>query len=133
MTTTIYDTPAVTQRRLWYATTAAGIAWIVQGLSGWIIGDSACNGGRLVWPAAEIKAILIAIGVIAFCVAISGGWIAYRSWRALSQVREFKEAEGRRRPEFMAFAGVFISTIFTIAIFWATLIPIILGPCSATR
>jgi|SRR5581483_5116474 len=133
MTVTTYDTPAVSQRRLWYATTAAGIAWIVQGLTGWIIGGAACDGGRLIWPGGEVNGILIAVGVVALCFSISAGWIGYRCWRALSRVRELRQAEGRARPEFMALAGIFMSTIFTIGIFWATLIPIFVGPCSATR
>jgi len=135
MIETTYTAPAVSQKRLWYTTTAAGIAWIVQGLSGFVIADAACEHGIIIWSigAGGVIAILIAIGVIGLCIAISGGWIGYRTWRDLSRARELIHAEGRGRGEFMALAGVFISTIFAIGIIWATLIPIIVGPCLVVR
>jgi len=69
---------------------------------------------------------------VALAVAIAGGVIAWRTWRALATAK-FDDAQAWGRGEFMALAGVFISTIFSIGILWAGLAPILTGLCEATR
>lgn len=131
------DSPAVvSQRRLWFGTAGPMTAWILHGISSFVISDAACAGGHVAsWASFSIRglqAILIGITVVALSVSVGGGLVAYGAWRSLSAA-ELHRDPARARGEFLAAAGVFISIIFSLAIIWAGLAPLLTGLCEATR
>jgi len=134
--TNVYAPAPVSSRRLWFGVSAGLGAWIVHGIASFVISDAACSGGRVApWASFSrggLQAILIGLTLVALAVAISGGVISWRTWRALATTK-FDDAQAWGRGEFMALAGVFISTIFSIGILWAGLAPILTGLCEATR
>ena len=129
-------TATVSPRRLWYGVSAAMGAWIVHGMTSFIIADAACAGGHIApWAGVSrngLEAILIGLTVVMLAIALSGWLVSWRTWRALATTG-FDDAQAWGRGEFMALAGVFISTMFSIAIIWGGLAPILSGLCEATR
>jgi hypothetical protein len=78
----------------------------------------------------------VLLGVVTFgllAIATAGGLISFRNWRRLSESRDFMEAEGRGRKQFMALVGVFISISLGIGIIWFSLPIYILGICVRAR
>lgn len=134
--TNVYSPAAVSSRRLWYGVSAAMGAWIVHGLASFVIADAACSGGHVApwarFSRGGLQALLIALTLVALAVAVSGGVVAWRTWRALATAR-FDDTQAWGRGEFMALAGIFISTMFSIGIVWGGLAPILTGLCEATR
>lgn len=134
--TTVYTPAPVSSRRLWYGVSAAAAAWVVHGLTSFVIADAACSSGRVApWAGftrGGLQTILIVLTVVMLAIAISGGVVAWRTWRLLATAR-FEETQAWGRGEFMALAGIFISTIFSLAIIWGGLGPILTGLCEATR
>lgn len=127
--TNVYAPAAVSSRRLWYGVSAAMTAWIVHGMASFVIADAACVHGVAL---GRLQTILIVITVAMLAVAVSGGVVSWRTWRALATA-PFREAQAWGRGEFMALTGVFISAIFSLAIIWAGLAPLLTGLCEATR
>lgn len=115
--------------RLWYGSTAAVGAWVVHGLTSFVISSAACTSGL---PLGTLETLLIAITIAMLLVALSGGVISFGTWRAASSA-PFRESEAWGRIEFMAMSGVFMSAIFSIAIIWGGLAPLITGLCEAGR
>jgi hypothetical protein len=137
MSDTILRPPSsASSRRLWFGLLAAMSAWIVHGIGSFIIASAACSGGNVAeWSGlshAGLRGLLIALTVAALMVAVSGGVVAWSTWRRLATAR-FNRTQAWGRGEFMALAGVFISTIFSIGIVWGGLAPILTGLCEAGR
>lgn len=134
--TNMHSTAAPSNRRLWYGVTAATFAWALQGLICWIISEAACRQSHVAtlegMSVAGLQALTVGISVVALAVAISGLAVSWRTWRSLA-TREFVNVQAWGRGEFMAFAGVFVSTMFSIAIIWGGLAPLLTGLCEAVR
>jgi hypothetical protein len=124
---------AESRRRLWFGLAAAPTAWAVQGALGWLIDTRVCHGAEA--PATTaLRAVLGSVGLIALLVALSGGVVAYRSWRRLESPRiSLTQEEGDSRPRFMALGGILVSASFIVGILWATLPVLFIDACVATR
>jgi hypothetical protein len=69
-------------------------------------------GGASGHPAILLLTVLITI--VLFGTVVASGIVSYRNWRRLSADADLESAEGRKREEFMALLGVFVS--FTLGI-----------------
>lgn len=123
-------------RRLWYGLAAPIAAWVVEGMASFVFSDYACEGGKPFphsFSRTTVVAALIVLAAVMLAIAISAGVVAWRTWRSLSRTPKVSAAEGRGRGEFMALTGLFISVVFSIAIVWSGLAPMIVGPCTVSR
>jgi hypothetical protein len=59
--------------------------------------------------------------------------VSFQNWRNLSARRDLIHAEGRRREEFMALGGVFVSTAFVLGIIWGGIPLILINVCRSAR
>lgn len=128
--------PAVSNRRLWFGTAGPIAAWVVEGMTSFVFSDYACDQGKPLAPAMSrggVVTILIVLAVLMLLLALAAGVVSWRSWRELSRAPKVADAEARGRGEFMALSGIFISVVFSIAIVWSGLGPILLGPCTVSR
>jgi hypothetical protein len=123
-------------KRLWFGFSGAAVAWIIAGIVDAWLAWVACMGheaGSGVFTSVGMRVLL---GVITFgllAVATAGGLVSFANWRRLSQSREFMDAEGRGRQQFMALVGVFISVSLGIGILWFSIPIYILGICVRAR
>jgi hypothetical protein len=123
-------------KRLWFGFSGAAVAWILAGIVDAWLAWVACMGheaGSGVFTSVGMRVLL---GVITFgllAVASAGGLVSFANWRRLSQSREFMDAEGRGRQQFMALVGVFISVSLGIGILWFSIPIYILGICVRAR
>lgn len=127
---------SASDRRLWYGLAAPIAAWVVEGMASFAFSDYACEQGKPLPPSfsrTTVVTALIVLAAVMLAVAVSAGVVAWRTWRSLSKAPRVSEAEGRGRGEFMSLAGIFISVIFSIAIVWSGLAPMIVGPCTVSR
>jgi hypothetical protein len=128
--------PDVPAKRLWFGFSGAALAWIIAGLVDVWLAWIACMGheaGSGIFTSVGMRVLL---GVVTFgllAIATAGGLISFRNWRRLSESRDFMEAEGRGRKQFMALVGVFISISLGIGIIWFSLPIYILGICVRAR
>ncbi len=129
----ISDSPSrISQRRLWFGSTAAAVAWALHGAACVILASQACvtgvgNLGSLSPPGVRWLLAGITIGLLA--IAIIGGSVSFRNWIHLAAQNDLVHAEGRGREQFMALVGIFVSLAFVIGIVWAGLPLIFLDIC----
>lgn len=126
----------VSPSRLWFGFAGSAAAWVAMGVTDILITWQSClhkeqYGGAHLEPGFRV---LYAVCTIAlFVIAVVAGIVSYHNWRTLSAERNLAHAEGRRREEYMALAGVFISITLGIGIIWLG-IPIgILDLCARAR
>lgn len=127
---------SASDRPLWYGLAAPVAAWVMEGMASFVFSDYACAQGKPFlhsFSRTAVVAALIVLAAVMLTIAISAGVVAWRTWRSLSRTAKVSEAEGRGRGEFMALTGIFISVIFSIAIVWSGLAPMIVGPCTVSR
>lgn len=148
------------QGRLWFGFAAGALAWLLHGFLNVVISASACRGEIYQWTWISAGGLRILLGVVTLAlltVAIVAGAISFRNWRRISELRarsqarnrpenqarnrtenevghpEFIHAEGRRREEFMALCGVFVSTVFILGILWGGIPLILIDVCRSAR
>lgn len=138
------ESQRIPRGRLWFGFAAAALAWLVQGFLSVVISASACQNGayRWTWISEGGVCVLLAMITLALmAVAVAAGIVSFQNWRGLSEARagaraarrELIYAEGRRREEFMALGGVFVSTIFIIGIIWGGIPLILINLCRSAR
>ncbi|HLZ42166.1 MAG TPA: hypothetical protein VKQ11_14450 [Candidatus Sulfotelmatobacter sp.] len=126
----------IPRNRLWFGFSGAAVAWIIAGLADAWLAWVACMGhevGSGVFTSVGMRVLLGAITFGLLAVATAGGLVSFNNWRRLSQSREFLEAEGRGRQQFMALVGVFISVSLGVGIVWFAIPIYILGICVRAR
>jgi uncharacterized membrane protein YphA (DoxX/SURF4 family) len=74
---------------------------------------------------------LLALALLA--VSIWSGVISFRNWQRLSAHKDFIEAQGVERHEFMAVLGVIITVTLGMGALWLALPPIFLDICWRAR
>jgi hypothetical protein len=104
---------------------AAPAAWIVQGLAGWLVGSRTCAPASI----AVVRAIVAGVGIGALTVAVASFFLGVNNWRALRPADRMRED----RSVFLAYGGVFVSGVFTIAIAWAAITALFVNVCGAMR
>ena len=124
------------QRRLWFGTVAAAVAWALDGFICFLISAQACaNGTGYLGPLSptSVRVLLGLITLIFLAIALTGGVISFRNWRTISERSSLTHAEGVNREAFMALVGVFLSTAFVVGIIWAGIPPILINVCVKAR
>lgn len=118
-------TTAIAPRRLWFGLIGAPAAWIFQGTVGWGVGARICT-------ELSIAAVRWTLGIFSLAmlaVALGGLAVGLSNWRTATV---HAHAAGDR-VEFMAFAGLLVSAVFTLAICWAGLNAIFINTCGGMR
>ena len=115
--------------RLWAGVLLAPAAWIAQGSLGWYFGYEACAG----LGSGGARIALAILSIVALALALGGGWVAWTNWGRTGDERRVGDIKGRDRVEFMSAGGVLVSGVFTIAIAWAGLSPVLLRVCGGMR
>jgi hypothetical protein len=121
---------------LWFGFTAAGAAWALNLWSSYVISGLICvvREGRIVAaPAILSRGVLAAVWIILLAVAASAGITSYRNWRGISGASHLLDSEGRERREFMALAGVIVSTALVVGLLWASIPLILVNICMRAR
>jgi hypothetical protein len=114
----------VSPKRLWFGFTGGAAAWVLAGLLNVLFAWQSCMGGEagsFVFTQTGIRILLGVITCLLLALALAAGVISFQNWRALSEQREFSDAEGRGRCEFMAMFGVFVSASLGAGIIWFAL------------
>lgn len=119
----------VAATRLWAGVLLAPAAWIAQGSLGWYFGYQACT----TFGVAPARVAVLVLSLVSLAIAVTGGGLAWTSWGRVSQTRHPGHVDGWERVEFMAAAGVLVSTMFVIGIGWATLSALLLDTCGGMR
>lgn len=110
---------------LFFALSAAPCAWLVEHLVGYGLSSRACYPGsrQLTSPIASWAAMrpaLVFLALTCLGLALLGGWIAGRSWRA-TRTETAGEADdlleiGAGRSRWMAACGILVTVLFAAAI-----------------
>lgn len=105
-----------------FALLAPPAAWAVQEWLGWFFGQRTCTA---LTPAA-VRWVLLAVSLAALAVTLTGVARGWRLWRD-------NDPDHHDRVDFMAFGGLLVSGIFTIAVIWAGLSTAFLSDCGVMR
>ncbi len=124
-------------KRLWFGACAGAAAFAIQGFTSFMIAIQACKDGHVGdWgplSATGVRGLLGAVTAFLLVIAIIGGIVSFRNWRAVSEASSITSAEGRDREAFMALVGLFVAAAFVIGIIWAGLPPALLNVCVSAR
>jgi hypothetical protein len=118
-------THSIAPRRLWFGLVAAPLAWIVQGLCGWLFGSRVCTQMSI----GGARTVLGVLSVVAIATALGGIVVGLANWRTAT--REQIAAEDR--VEFMSLGGLLVSSVFLLGIFWASLNAVFVNVCGGIR
>jgi hypothetical protein len=108
---------------VWYALLAPPVAWALQEWLGWYFGQRTCS--ALAPP--SVRWILLGVSVAALAATLAGLARGWGLWR------EARDPDHRDRVDFLAFGGLLVSGVFTIAIVWAGLSTAFLSDCGLMR
>lgn len=115
---------SVSPARLWFGFVGSAVAWVLAGLLNVALAWQACLGGDAGWFVYTQTGMRILLGVITFGMLgldVASGLVSFQNWRMLSRQRDFAEAEGWGRQEFMAIFGVIVSATLGAGIIWFVL------------
>jgi hypothetical protein len=120
----------------WFGVAGSVFAWIALGIGDMFVTWRACInpeqfGGASSHPVARIMYFVITFTL--FGVAVVAGTGCYHTWKQLTGLAKFLQAEGRERNEFMALAGMFMSFTLGAGIVWLCIPLFILQMCSRAR
>jgi hypothetical protein len=107
----------------WYGLLVPPSAWAVQEWLGWFFGQRSCS--TLEPP--SVRWILLAVSVAALAAALVGVGRGWRAWEATG------DHDHQDRVDFLAFGGLLVSGVFSIAIVWAGLSTGFLSGCGWMR
>lgn len=136
MTADEINSDQISSKRLWFGFMGAVPAWVLAGLLDFLLAWQACMGGELGSGPFTSSGMELMLGVITFfflAVAVAGGIVSFGNWRKLSDERHIALAEAPGRQEYMAMAGVIISTILAVGIAWFSVPIYVLGVCVRYR
>lgn len=127
--------PAPGPAALWYGLLGAPAVWSLQLVVGYALVAVPCEvdpASRGTASATGVPGAAIAVSAVAFLLAAWALSTAIRSWRAAPAEERggtVLERAVRHRIAFMAFAGIFVSVLFTIGVVFATVGLFVLSPC----
>ncbi len=140
--------PSPYRRRISTAWLLSGLAippaaWTLQLLVGYGIASNACTltqghvGQRQVTGFADEGVLLIAIQIGFLVSAIGSGLMSWRHWSALREEKTDSEHShltlGEGRARFLAMCGMFMASVFSVAIAFNLLEPIMIPHCWSFR
>lgn len=114
---------------LWFGILAGPAAWTMQGLLAWFFGQRICASMSI----GGVRATLAAVSVGALAVAGAGAATGWRNLRRANPGGQTVEVDPSDRVHFMALAGLLVSVVFIIGIFWAALPSVLLRQCGYVR
>jgi hypothetical protein len=118
--------------RLWLGLFGAPAAWVAQLLLSEPFAAYACYPYQRPLPApifAGLPAILAAISLACFAVALLSGFAAWTSWRQFEKDRVSRAGEDRNR--FLAKLSLLSSFIFMVAVIFNICAVLLVPPCSS--
>ena len=133
---TLTNEQDIPPKRLWFGFSGAAVAWVIAGLADAIIAWFACMGAEVGSGVFTPVGMRVLLGVITFgllAVATAGGMISFRNWQRLSEENDLIQAEGRTREQFMALAGILVSTVLGVGILWFSIPIYVLDICARGR
>lgn len=96
-------------------------AWLVHVEATFVLSTRVCASGHE-WT-------LHLTTLLALAVALTGGWLAWRNWRATGSAESPDRAGTLARSNFLAVAGLASAAFFTVAILAAELTTFFISPC----
>jgi hypothetical protein len=107
---------------LWVGILLPPVAWGVQLQTIYLTSEYGCLTADFVWNhVASVAALLL---------ALAGGVLAFRLWRASGGGSEVEDGTPLSRARFMSILGIFSGVLFSLVIF-AQWLPTLMGvPCS---
>jgi len=121
------------RRRLWFSILGPPTAWTLAELVGVASVRAICTTGN--GPAALATwqwLLLLGIPVAAAIIAAAGLLVGVGSFCRTSGGMRFLHAEGVDRVQFMAMAGIIISSFLLLNIIYFGVMPVIVDPCLRT-
>ena len=122
--------PPSRERSLWFGVLAAPAAWIVHEVAGYAFAGSGCHVAGTGLPTWSWIG-LIAVTVLSTGFAAAGGLVALRELRRRADSVAVWRVDGRHRTEFMAAAGVLVSTLLLVNILMFGVMPLLVDRCRA--
>lgn len=121
--------------RIWFAILGAPLAWMAASSIGWFLeGRSCVNPDRGFWfmgpvGVRALELVIMGAGLLVTFAAIAIGASALYG----SRDRAGWSIQGKRRAEFLAGVALLMGSVFTVAMVYAGLPPIMLGMCEKFR
>ncbi|HVZ23962.1 MAG TPA: hypothetical protein VG871_22970 [Vicinamibacterales bacterium] len=119
----------ISATRLWFAILAPPAVWIAQGALGWFFGDRICTDMSI----GSVRLVTGLISLAALGTTLVALGIARENWRQSVSSTLERTLQGRDRVEFMSVSGVFVSSLFIVAIVWAGLSSVLINVCGGMR
>jgi hypothetical protein len=124
-------------RSPWFHLLGGAVIWSVHFLASYNWVEFACSVGLPVLGSTVLGLSLLSWSVLvltflATLAALYVGWAAYRNWRRIRESKETNELDAWavETHRFMAFSGMFLSTLFALIILFTGLPALVLGPCT---
>lgn len=106
---------------LWYGLLAGAVAWKLQLVVNYAVVPYAC------WNRVEI--LNHAASLLTFSLALSGCWVAWRTWKQAGKDGDVEAGGIVGRSRFMAVGGLALSALFALMILGQWLPNLMLSPC----
>ncbi|CAN5504807.1 hypothetical protein BH18ACT16_BH18ACT16_00830 [soil metagenome] len=115
-------------RLLWFGVLAGPVAWSLQILVGYNLEEIACNPGSQTQQlaGAEIEPVAVWLTLATGALALAGVLVSFNCWR---RVRAAHDSTPGGRAEWMAWAGIVTSGLFSFWILLALFAPGFLAVC----
>jgi hypothetical protein len=111
--------------RLWFPLVAPPLAFGAEGAFGWWAGAKICTSLSI----GSVRALIGVVTIAMLVVALVGLSTGVNSYRAVSATHH----AAADRVEFMAFAGVLVSTSFVVGLIWFGLNAVFINVCGGMR
>ena len=124
-------------RSPWFHFLGGAILWSAHFLVtyGWV--ELACQTNLLalhsiIFGLTVLSWTVFGFALVAALTALYVGWSSYQSWKRIKKEQQGDEltAWGLESRKFMAFSGIFLSTLFALTILLSGLTALVLGPCT---
>jgi hypothetical protein len=124
------------KRSPWVHFLGGPVIWGIHFMVSYVWVEFACRANLLVLDSTilgltVLSWIMLLLTVVAVLAALYVGWASYSAWRRIRESRKMDELEawGVESRRFMAFAGMFLSALFSLVILLTGLPALVLGPC----
>lgn len=136
MSTETQAKSGVSPRRLWFGFVTSALSWTALGCLDILVTWRACQHQEnfgLPAPHPYIRLLYGLLALALLAVSVVSGVMSYRNWQRLSTEKDFIEAQGVERREFMAVLGVIVTITLGMGALWLALPPIFLDICWRAR
>lgn len=128
----IVERGSVPTKSVWFGAAAAAVAFSLNGLVNWLISWRTCyigHGEFIGLRLGGVRWLLAAITLGFLCVAIAGGIIAFRNWRAIASQEDQRFAEAHSTAGFLSLLGIVLSVTLGMGIIWLGIPLVFLNSC----